>query len=138
MNWIERHNQEDEYVNIGGCRNNGLHFADDLVLLASSEQRLQHALDRFAISVPPIRKKISTKKTEVSCLSRKLSQWTLQMCDIAEQQIEKFKNLGLAFTSDPKWNREIDIPFSIKQTQFCVSFIALWSQNGHFRPPHGC
>jgi len=26
----------------------------------------------------------------------------------------------------------------IKQTQFCVSFIALWSQNGSFQTPQSC
>ena len=38
-------------ITVGSCRINPLVFADDLVLLVSFEQGLQHALDRFAAAV---------------------------------------------------------------------------------------
>jgi len=48
MNWIDSY-RVDEGVTAGSCRINRLLFADDLVLLASSQQSLQHALDRFQL-----------------------------------------------------------------------------------------
>jgi len=38
MNWIESHSRIDEGVTVGSCRKNRLLFADDLVLLACSQQ----------------------------------------------------------------------------------------------------
>ena len=38
MNWIDSHSRIDEGVTVGSCMNNRLLFADDLVLLASSQQ----------------------------------------------------------------------------------------------------
>ena len=48
MNWIDRHSLDEGGVMIGSSRISHLLFADDLVLLASSEPDLQHALERFA------------------------------------------------------------------------------------------
>jgi len=47
MNWIDSHSRVDEGVTVVSCRINRLLF-DDLVLLASSQQSLQHALDRLS------------------------------------------------------------------------------------------
>jgi len=41
-----RHSRVDEDVIVGNCRNYPLLFANDLVLLAASQQGLQNALDR--------------------------------------------------------------------------------------------
>jgi len=54
----------------GGCyicelQKQPLTFADDLVLLTSSQQGLQHALDQFSAACDQARMKISTKNTEV-------------------------------------------------------------------------
>jgi len=39
----------DEGVTVGNCRNKPLLFSGDWVLLASSQQAFQHALDRFLL-----------------------------------------------------------------------------------------
>jgi len=44
MNWIDSHSRVDEGVRAGSCRINRLLFAEDLALLVSSQQGLQHAL----------------------------------------------------------------------------------------------
>ena len=54
----------------GGChicelQDQPLIFADDLVLLASSQHDLQHALDQFSAACNQARMKISTKNTKV-------------------------------------------------------------------------
>jgi len=46
---------------------NRLLFADDLVLHTSSQQGLQHALDRFSAACDRTGMKISIKNTEVVC-----------------------------------------------------------------------
>jgi len=38
MNWIDSHSGVAEAVTVSSCRTNHLLFADDLVLLASSQQ----------------------------------------------------------------------------------------------------
>jgi len=60
----------------------------------------------------------------------------LQVSDNTLQLAEKFKFIGVVFTSDGKWSEEIDT--LVMLTQFCVSFIALWSQNGSFQTPQSC
>jgi len=69
MHWIDSHSRVDEGVTVGSCRINRLLFAEDLVLLASSQQGLQHEPNRFSAACDQAKVKISTKKTEVSCLS---------------------------------------------------------------------
>ena len=66
-------------VKIGDCTVQRLLYADDLVLLDSSQNGLQQALDGFldACSVAGI--KISTTKTETMCLSRQQKQCSLQI-----------------------------------------------------------
>jgi len=48
------------------------------------------------------------KKAEVLCLSRKPRQCMLQVSRNALRQVEKFKYLGVVFTSDGRRNGEID------------------------------
>ena len=47
-NWIDKLSRTDECVTIRRCKISWLLFADDLVLLASSESGLQHSLNGFA------------------------------------------------------------------------------------------
>jgi len=61
----------------------------------------------------------------------------LQVSDNTLQHVEKFKYLGVVFTSDGRRNKKIYAQIG-KQTQFCVSFIALWSQNLSYQTPQSC
>jgi len=108
LNWIDSHSRVDEGVTFGSCRINRLLFTDDLVLLASSQQSLQHAFDRFSAACDRTGMKINTKNTEVLCLSTNPRQCMLQVSGNALQQVEKFKHLGVVFASDGRWSEEID------------------------------
>jgi len=44
MSWMDNHSGVEEGVTVVSCRIKGLLFVDDLVLLASSQQSLQHPL----------------------------------------------------------------------------------------------
>ena len=78
-NWINSHSRVDVTVKVGSCRINCLLFADNLVLLASSQQRFQNAHDRFSVACVRVRMKISTKSTEVLCHPTNPRQCMLQV-----------------------------------------------------------
>ena len=78
---------------------NRLLFAVGLVLLFSTESGLQCALNSFADACNTAGMKISTAKTEVLHLSRNPDQCVLQVNKATVKQVEKFKYLGVAFTS---------------------------------------
>ena len=95
---------------MGNNKISRLLFADDLVLLASSESGLQRALNGFAAACDIAGMKISTSKTEVLHLSRKPDQCSLQVSGVSLKQVEKFKYLGVAFTSDGRQDEELGHP----------------------------
>ena len=108
MNWIDKCSQADECATIGNCKISRLLFADDLVLLSSTESGLQRALNSFADACNTAGMKISTAKTEVPHLSRDPDQYVLEVNGATLKQVEKFKHLGVAFTSDGRQDEELD------------------------------
>jgi len=74
----------------------------------SSQQGLQHAVDRFSAACDQAGIKISTKKIEVLCLSRHPRHCILQVSGNTLQQVETSKYLGMVFTSDGSRNKTID------------------------------
>ena len=71
MNWIDKCSEADECATIGNCKINRLLFADDLVLLSSTESGHQRALNSFANACNTAGMKISMVKTEALHPSRK-------------------------------------------------------------------
>ena len=108
MNWIDKCSQADECAAIENCKISRLLFADDLVLLSSTESGLQCALNSLADACNTAGMKISTTKTEVLHLSRNPDQCVLQVNGATLKQVEKFKYLGVAFTSDRRQDEELD------------------------------
>ena len=98
-------------VTIGRCKISWLFFDDDLVLLASSEFGLQHAIISFAAACGIAGMKISTSKIDVLHLSRNKScpmfsaSWR---CSLSLKKMEKLKYLGNNFTSGRK-DEELDV-----------------------------
>jgi len=76
--------------------------------------------------------KISTKNTKVLCLSTKPTQYIRQVSGNTLQQVEKFKYLGVGFTSNGSRSEETDTRVG-KASAVLREFIALWSQNGSFK-----
>ena len=96
-------------VTIGKRKSSRLLFADNLVLLASSESGLQHALNDSAAACNIAAMKISTSETVVLYLSGNFAQCSLQIGGVSLKQMEKFKYLGVAFTSDERRGEELDV-----------------------------
>ncbi|KAK0156391.1 putative uncharacterized transposon-derived protein F52C9.6 [Merluccius polli] len=83
-------------------------FADDVVLLASSDRDLQLSLDRFAAECKAAGMRISTSKSESMVLNRKRVECTLRVGDEILPQVEEFKYLGVMFTSEGRMEWKID------------------------------
>ena len=67
-------------------------------------------LHRFAAAYDTAGIKISTVKTNILHVSRNTNQRLLQLNGVIQKQINKFKHLGVAFTSDGRQNKELGIP----------------------------
>ena len=94
---MDKLSRTDECVTIGRYKIRRLLFADDLVLLASSESGLQCELNGFAASCDIAGMKMSTSKTEVLHLSRNLVQCFSQVggVSVTSQRIELWRWLVL-------------------------------------------
>ena len=64
--------------------------------------------DRFSATCDRAGMKISTKNTEVLCLSINIRHCMLRVSGNTVQQMEKFKYLGRVVTSDGRWSEESD------------------------------
>ena len=95
MNWIDKCRQAVGCATIGNCKICRLQFADNLVLLSSTEFGLQRAFNSLADACNIAGMKISTVKTKIFHLLR------LKL-------LEKFKYFGVAFTSDGRQDEELD------------------------------
>ncbi|KAI3371889.1 hypothetical protein L3Q82_006769 [Scortum barcoo] len=109
MDRISRRSQGPEGVRFGNHRISSLLFADDVVLLASSSQDLQHVLERFAAECEAAGMRISTSKSEAMVTRpEKGVVCPLRVSGEVLPQVEEFKYLGVLFTSEGKMEREID------------------------------
>ena len=79
-----------------------------MVLLSSTKSGFQRALNSFADACNTAGMKINTAKTEVLHLSRNPDQSVLQVNGATLKQVEKFRYLGVAFTSDGRQDEELD------------------------------
>ena len=107
MNWIDKCSQANE-LDRQNCKISCQLFADDLVLFSFGESGLQRALNSFADACNTAGMKLSTAKTEILHLSRNPDQCVLQVNGATLKQVEKFKYLGVAFTSAVRQDDELD------------------------------
>ncbi|KAI3377643.1 hypothetical protein L3Q82_008803 [Scortum barcoo] len=111
-----------EGVRFGNHRISSLLFADDVVLMASSGQDLQHVLERFAAECEAAGMRISTSKSKAMVLwTRKgwhaLSRWGGEVLP----QVEEFKYLGVLFTKvRERSKREIDRRIGAASSSYAV------------------
>ena len=109
MDRIAKKSESCGGVKTDDCTVQCLLFAVDLVLLDSTQNGLQQALDGFSDACSVAGMKISTTETETMCLSRQPKQCPLQIGGVLLKQSEKFKYIGVSFTNDGRQNSELDI-----------------------------
>ena len=105
---IPRHSHGEKAVWFGNLRVASLLFADYLVLLASSNQDVQRALEWFDDKCKVAGMRISSYKSEAMVLNRQKVQCPL-WAEESLPQAEEFKCLGILFTSDGRLEKEMDI-----------------------------
>ena len=108
MDKIDRDSFSSSGVTFGKCNVWRLLFADDLAWLSSNESDLQYALDWFPDACLDAGMTICMTKTENMCLSRHPAVCSFQINKVTLQQAEKFKYLGVAFSSDGRQDNKID------------------------------
>ncbi|KAI3351090.1 hypothetical protein L3Q82_005656 [Scortum barcoo] len=91
-----RRSQGPEGVRFENHRISSLLFVDDVVLMASSGQDLQHVLERFAAECEVAGMRISTSKSEAMVLDRKRVACPLRVGGEVLPQVEEFKYLGVS------------------------------------------
>ncbi|KAK9539560.1 hypothetical protein VZT92_004659 [Zoarces viviparus] len=92
MDRMSRRSRGEENVTFGIA---SLLFADDVVLLASSDRDLQHSLERFAAECEAAGMRVSTSKSEAMVLCRKPVDCSLQVGTECLPQAKEFKYLGV-------------------------------------------
>ena len=100
MDKIDKDSSPSSGVTFGGSNVRCLLFSDDLVLLSLNKSDLQYTLDRFSDACLDAGMKISMAKTEIMCLSRHPVQCSFQTNRVTLKHVEKFKYLGVTFSSD--------------------------------------
>ncbi|KAI3353184.1 hypothetical protein L3Q82_019738 [Scortum barcoo] len=130
MDRISRRSQGPEGVRFGNHRISSLLFADDVVLMASSGQDLQHVLERFAAECEAAGMRISTSKSEAMVLDRKRVACPLQVGGEVLPQVEEFKYLGVLFTSEGKMEREMRLTGGLVQRPRCSYAVGVPDRRG--------
>jgi len=92
----------------GDLRISSLLFADDVVILATSDRDLQHALGWFAAECEAVGMRVGTSKSEAMVLCRKRVECSLRVGSELLPQAKEFKYLGVLFTSKGRMEREMD------------------------------
>ncbi|KAL0281281.1 UNVERIFIED_CONTAM: hypothetical protein PYX00_002314 [Menopon gallinae] len=107
MDWMLRRSRGSGSFRYGDLEVGHLAYADDLVLLGSTQSELQRALDGFDAVCTEAGMRISLGKSEVMEISRKPGKCDIRLGGVALRQVEKFKYLGVWFTSDGGTDEEI-------------------------------
>ena len=108
MDKVDKDCSSNSSVTFGECNVRPLMYRDDLALLSSSKSDLQYALDRFSNACLDAGIKISTTKIKIMCMSRPPVQCFFQTNGVTFKQTDKFKYLGVTFTSDGRQDNKLD------------------------------
>ena len=117
---ILRNIQNQEGVNVGGHNINNLRYADDTVLIADSEDKLQSILTTVAEESEKKGLQLNAKKTECMVISKKS---VIPRCNITckgenIKQVDTFKYLGCTITPDARSEFEIKKRIGMSKSTF--------------------
>ena len=116
MRSIESH----EGVKVGGHNINNLRYADDTVLIADSEEKLQDILTTVAEASESKGLQLNAKKTECMVISKRPA---VPLCNIScngqqIKQVNTFNYLGSTITPDAKCDTEIKKRLALSKETF--------------------
>lgn len=112
--------EELEGIRVGGRNINNIRYADDTVLIADSEVKLQRIIDGLSTACRRRGLKINTKKTEAMGLTKKKEGIRLNMNEQGKtiKQVDNFKYLGSTITDKAECGKEIKIRIAQAKTAF--------------------
>ena len=118
--FILRNIDEHEGIKVGGQNMNNLRYADDTVLIADSEEKLQKILTTVTIESENKGLQLNAKKTECMVISKRPDTLTCNISCKGEQikQVNNFKYLGFTITPDAKCDAEIRKRIAISKDTF--------------------
>ena len=102
MDKIDKDSFSSNGITFGECNVWHMLFADDLALLNLNKSDLQYALDQFSDVCLDAGMKINMAKTEIMCLLRHSVKCSFQTNGVTLKQMEKFKYLGVTFSSNDR------------------------------------
>ena len=97
----------DERMRISWKHLNNLRFADDVVLIATSPERLQALIDEVDRVSKQFQLEISTSKTKIMATTNEPQQLLIRCRGEALAQVEKFKYLGTIIEQKADCTEEI-------------------------------
>ena len=116
---IMRHVDDLEGIRIGGQNVNNVRYADDTVLIADSEDKLQRIIERVDAAGEELGLKINRGKTECMVISKgSAPTCNLSIGNEIIKQVNKFKYLGSIITEDGRCESEIKQRIGIARSAF--------------------
>lgn len=107
-------------IKIGGRNINNVRYADDTVLLAESEEKLQNLIDALTESCGRKGLKININKTEVMGITKRNERLRVRIIVQGRliKQVENFKYLGSIISENANCDKEIKTRIGIAKTAF--------------------
>ena len=117
---ILRNLEDIEGVKVGGYNCNNLRYADDTVLIASSEEDLQKMIDVVSNGSIKMGLSFNVKKSEYVSISKNKSPPTCNVNINGEsiKQVVRFNYLGSTITSDGRCDEEIKKRIALSKPAF--------------------
>ena len=123
-------------ISIGGRTISNLRFADDIDLMAGSNQELQQLTDRLATSAANYGMEISTEKSKVMVNGPVDTAMDIRMSGAQLEEVDKFKYLGAYLTTDGTSTTEVKVRLATA-TSAMTRLTRIWKSNDiSFRVKH--
>ena len=84
-------------------------FADDMVVLAGSAERLESNLKAMSEVLSRWELKVNWKKTKVTRVARQKGRCEVRIGDMEIEQVDEMKYLGVMISSDRNMEKEVEV-----------------------------
>ena len=109
-----------EGIKVGGMNINNIRYADDTVIIADTEEKLQSLLDRLNVECRAMGLKINIGKTEVMGVTKRKEQLrvNVNIDGQAVKQVRSFRYLGALVDEDGRCDAEIRSRIGMAKANF--------------------
>ena len=110
----------EEEIQINGYFINNIRFADDTVLVASAEAKLQLPLNKVLTSSGKSGLRLNAKKTKVLVVSKQSPELKINIMtsNVKIEQVQHFSDLGSWITPDAMYEKEIKRCITLAKASF--------------------